>query len=74
MSKVLYKLTSSVTRVCEDVEVKSYGISCFENGKETLRYPDIDPDREKVSRLVHLCNTLHAAPCHMDDILQDFLP
>ena len=74
MNKVLYKLTGSKTVVCEDAVVQSYGISCFENGKKTLSFPDILPDREKVSHLVHLCNSLHVAPCQLEDIIEDFLP
>ena len=74
MSKVLYKLVKSKTFLCEDTTVQSYGISCFENGKETLVFPDILPDKEKVAHLVHLCNSLHAAPCHLEDIIEDFLP
>ena len=74
MSKIIYVLTSSVSKVCESEFFKSYGISCYENGVETISYPDILPDKDKVQELVKQCNTLKVRPEHLPDVLEDFLP
>ncbi len=74
MSKVLYKITKTGTYLHEDAMVESYGISGFEGGQEVLCYPDVLPDREKVLKLVHLCNALGVEPSQMEYILEDFLP
>ena len=74
MSKALYKMTKTSPYLHEDIKVQSYGISCFEGGKEVLSYPDVLPDREKVSQLVQLCNTLGVEPDQLEYILEDFLP
>jgi hypothetical protein len=44
------------------------------DGKKLISYEDILPDKQKVKALVDLCNDLDAAPEHMPDILEDFLP
>ncbi len=58
----------------EEQEVTAYGISVMQDGKETIRYEDISPDRESVNSLVSMLNKMDARSVHLEDILQDYLP
>ena len=73
MSHVRYELTAEALNICESTQ-NCYGIRCLENGVESIRYPDILPDKEKVEELVDLCNALELDPLHLEDVLLDFLP
>ena len=74
MSSILYMLTSSVSRVCESEDVECYGISCFEDGKEIVRYEDVLLDKEEMIKFVDTCNSLELSPEQLPDALEDLLP
>ena len=73
-SHICYKLTKTTIMLSENTPVISYGIDIVKDGKKLISYEDILPDKQKVEALVDLCNDLDAAPEHMPDILEDFLP
>ena len=73
-SHIRYKLTKTTIMLSENTPVISYGIDIIKDGKKLISYNDVLPDKKKVKALVDLCNDLDAAPEHLPDILEDFLP
>lgn len=52
----------------------SYGIAVIDKTGKTVRtVHDITCDRAALEKLVLLCNRLELAPCHLDDVIDDFL-
>lgn len=51
---------------------RCYGIQLSYAGAE-VTMEDLSLDREKVERLVKLCNELALSPLHFRDVLEDFL-
>lgn len=63
----IYEMTQGVS-VLEGEPYCSYGIRC--GGMEIA---DISCDREKLAKLVDLCNHLALDPIHLRDVVEDFL-
>ena len=64
----MYTLIKSVIKDEDGNFHDTYGIS-----NETRQIKDISVDKEKVERLVSLCNSLNLSPMHLDDVVEDFL-
>lgn len=55
-------------------ERKSYGIAVCDAEQTVLEtISDISPDYEAIEKLVNLCNKESLSPCHLNDVVRDFL-
>ena len=57
--------------------ILTYGIACVDEDDGTkeliTQIPDISTDREKVERLVTVCNEQQLSPIHLQDVVDDLL-
>ena len=51
----------------------SYGIGCENAGNLLFQINDLSINKDRVSKLVYLCNDLQLDPIHIDDVVEDFL-
>ena len=55
-------------------ERKSYGIAVCDGEQTVLEtIADISPNYEAIENLVNLCNKESLSPCHLNDVVRDFL-
>ncbi len=55
-------------------ERKSYGIAICDGEQTVLEtISDISPNYEAIEKLVNLCNKESLSPCHLNDVVRDFL-
>lgn len=55
-------------------ERKSYGIAICDSENTVLEtIADISPNIEGIKKLVDLCNKEKLSPCHLYDVVRDFL-
>ena len=55
-------------------ESKSYGIAVCDEEQTVLEtIADISPNYEAIEKLVNLCNKESLSPCHLNDVVRDFL-
>lgn len=52
---------------------KEYGIALYENGTLISELPGISSDRDGLVKLTSLLNELKLEPCHLNDVLEDYL-
>ena len=71
-TKYIYRLIADIVNI-EEQEILAYGISVT-CGDTVRSYPDLSPDRERVSALVDTLNKMDAESVHLEDIFEDFLP
>ena len=64
----MYKLTETKIKTEENVEYTTYGIK-----SENFCFNDLCDDKEKIEKLVSLCNENNLDECHINDVVQDFL-
>lgn len=68
-----YTLTTK-SLLMEGEKKKVFGISMREGARELLCYPDISTNQTYVEKFVQLCQRNEVAPCHLVDVLYDYLP
>lgn len=51
----------------------NYGVALYKRGKPVKSIPDITEDYDKAKKLVELFNDCKIEPCHIYDIVEDFL-
>ncbi len=54
----------------------SYGMAVYIKDEQNINLRvinDITQDKNKLSSLIEKCNRLQPAPCHLNDIIEDFL-
>ena len=62
------------SRKTEDAEYEAYGIAAFDEIGEILSIaPDISPTKDKVMRLIRLCEEGQVSPDHLLGIAEDFI-
>ena len=78
MNTITYGITEE-TYVTAGGSRKSYGIAAYAD-EETLgsasviaAVRDISADRAEVEELACMCSRLAVSPCHLHDIVEDFL-
>ena len=72
-TNTIYELTEGYFNVESDTHI-GYGISVkdFKN-HQSLNFNDISIDKDKIVKLISLCNELHLDPIHIKDVIDDFL-
>ncbi|MBC8569512.1 DUF6514 family protein [Zongyangia hominis] len=71
--KNFYILTMN-SFIVEKEKKTLYGIALIQDGKQALSYLDISTDRDFVEEFVRKCNQHELDPCHLPDVLYDYLP
>ncbi len=78
MSRIVYGLTEEKYELYGKSRI-SYGIAAYEDPEEdgtatiVNAVYDIGNDKEKLSKLVSLCNELEVDTFHLSDLVEDFL-
>ncbi len=78
VSHILYELVETTYR-CGHTERVAYGIAAYDiRNDEEYAVPmvavnDIASDKGAVLTLIEACNRLHLSPCHLHDVVEDFL-
>ena len=69
---VVVNMTSYLITEQETPFGESYGIVAVSDN-ETVSYTDVTDRRDRMEALVSLCNELRLEPCHLEDVLEDFM-
>lgn len=64
----MYTLNHSVVLDENGLKHDTYGITY---GAKIIK--DISTERQKIERLINLCNALDLSPIHIEDVIEDFL-
>jgi len=78
MNTIIYGITEETYRT-KNSSRTAYGIAAYADPETdgtaavVASVRDISADREKVEILVCECNRLAVSPCHLTDIVEDFL-
>lgn len=54
-------------------EPPSFGIIAVENGKTAGCVPSVFPLREQAEEAAYMMNELALEPCHLEDVIEDWL-
>lgn len=68
-----YRLIETSGYFADRLRSPSYGIAVYRKGRKLQDVQDITTDRQKLERLVELCNREQLAHCHLYDVIDDFL-
>lgn len=52
---------------------KEYGIDAYDNDVLIKSINNISKSFQDIDRLVIMCNEMEIEPCHLDDIVEDYL-
>lgn len=52
---------------------QGFGIDVMCNNMSVKQIFDITDDKQQIEELVKMCNHLNVEPCHLDDIVEDYL-
>ena len=67
-------ITVESTYAFDTIERKSYGIAICDSEQTVLEtIADISHNYEAIEKLVNLCNKESLSPCHLNDVVRDFL-
>ena len=69
-----YRIDVSQTELVADgIFVESYGVAVYRKGHKLCCVKNITVDRERMEKLVAVCNRCHLSLCHLEDVVEDFL-
>lgn len=64
----MYQINETKVKTEDNEEALSYGITY-----KDIIIEDVSVEKEKIEKLVHLCNELELDPIHIHDVVDDFL-
>ena len=64
----MYRLNQTIIKDEDEKECDTYGISF-----DDIVIEDISINKQKIEKLVNLCNELELSPIHIYDVIDDFL-
>ena len=68
-----YQIVSTVIDHPEEGKTKAYGIKAISSDGAVCVIADVSARKEAVEALVALCNQMQLEPCHLKDVVEDFL-
>lgn len=72
--KIVYTLNRMTVPVTAQSRYHStYGIDAYRQGCKLYEVKDITVDREKLEKLINLCNREQLSLLHLGDVVEDFL-
>lgn len=68
----MYTITQDKKNI--DGAVKTtYGIKCDEVSVKDVSVKDVSPNKEEVTELIDRLNKYGLSPCHLQDVIEDFI-
>lgn len=64
----MYQINQTIIKTKKGEDITTYGITYG-----PIEFKDISIHKEKIEKLIELCNKGNLSPIHLEDVVEDFL-